>query len=263
MPEAAQLVYDVDLERLGPELAARFLPLTRDGATERWLSELGARPHGWLTTKLSAWLSGAMSLYDVHGWLGAYALHLLSEESYRALLGEHARGRLLDVGAGAGYVTEHARPLFSELVCTETAPRLARRLRARGFQVEALDLSARPLQTDFDVVSCLNVLDRTPRPLSLLAALAAHLKPGGRLLISLPLPISAHVHVAGGTIAAQERLPAQARAFEEAARELSERLFAPRGLRVERFTRLPYLSRGDLHAPYYVLDAGVWVLARD
>ena len=36
-------------------------------------------------------------------------------------------------------------------------------------------------------------------------------------------------------------------------------LLLPAGLEIERLARCPYLSRGDAHAPLYVLDAAVWV----
>ena len=47
--------------------------------------------------------------------------------------------------------------------------------------------------------------------------------------------------------------------WETAARELTERLLEPSGLTVTRLSRLPYLSRGDLHRPLYVLDSALWV----
>jgi hypothetical protein len=39
--------------------------------------------------------------------------------------------------------------------------------------------------------------------------------------------------------------------------------FEAEGFAIERLARLPYLSRGDSRAPYYVLDDGLWVLRRD
>lgn len=255
---ASELRYECDSERLGPALAACFRPLERDAATEAWLTN-HAQPHGWWRTKLTEWASSFVSSYDAHGLLGAYPMHLLSEQAWRELLGGVHHERLLDVGAGAGYVTEHARAHFDEIVCTETAHQLARRLVARGFFVHEVDLTQRTLARAFDVVSAFNVLDRTPEPLRLLRSLVAHTRPGGSVLISIPLPVSAHVHVRGGTSAPTERLPSLAPDFETAARELSERLLQPAGLTVTRLARLPYLSRGDVYRPLYVLDSALWV----
>ncbi|MDB4984972.1 MAG: hypothetical protein JWN04_150 [Myxococcaceae bacterium] len=256
------LIYDCDRSRLGPALAARFVPITRDAELEDWLAHWTVRPNGWFKTHLGEVLSSFVSSYDAHGLLGSYPMHLLSSANWRDLLSDQHFASLLDVGAGAGYVTDGARSSFDEIVCTETSPTLRRRLLARGFLVPELDLTVQSLERRFDVVSCLNVLDRTARPLTLLRQLIAHLEPGGRLLLSMPLPARAHVHVKGGTIAQSERLPTLAADWETAARELSERMIEPAGLQIERLARAPYLSRGDLHAALYVLDAALWVCTR-
>jgi SAM-dependent methyltransferase len=255
-----ELVYDAALPALG-RYATRFRPLRADAATQAWLRELGARPHGWLTTFWVEQLTRFVSVYDAHGMTGSYAMHLLSSEQWRELIG-NLTGRLLDVGAGAGYVTAQAAPLFQEVVCTETSSALAKRLAKRGFRVHPQDLSRVPLagEPPFDVIACLNVLDRTPRPRSLLTHLRGLLAPGGRLVVAMPLPVRAHVHVAGATISADEPLPATEQSFEGALVELSELLFEAHGFAIERIARVPYLSRGDARSPLYVLDDAVWVL---
>lgn len=253
------LLYDCDRERLGPALAAVFRPLQRDAAVEAWLAEWAARPHGWLSTKVTELLSSFSSSYDVHGRLGVYPMHLLSADAWGDLLESKHAASLLDVGAGAGYVTEGARRWFDQIVCTETSAPLVTRLLERGFEAQRLDLTVQWLARTFDVVSAFNVLDRTDRPLSLLRALHAHAGPTGTILLSMPLPPAPHVHVKGGTASPSERLPSVAASWEVAARELSERLIEPVGLEVVRLARAPYLSRGDSHAPLYVLDAAVWV----
>jgi SAM-dependent methyltransferase len=172
--------------------------------------------------------------------------------------------RLLDVGAGAGYVTEQARPLFHEVVCTETSRPLARRLEARGFRVHARDLLEAPLadEAPFDVIACLNVLDRTRRPLSLLRQLGAMLTSETRLLVSMPLPVRAHAYVSSACISPDEPLPSTESRFEAAVIELTRDLFEAHGFGVERIARAPYLSHGDAHAPVYALDDALWVLRR-
>lgn len=256
------LRYDCDLAALGPDLAARFRPLVRDEETERFVAHHGERPHGYLATKLMELGYAFASSYDVHGLFGAYPMHLLSRGAFFDLIDGRAVRTLLDVGAGAGYVTEHARTLAEEIVCTETSAQLVRRLRSRGFRAEPIDLTVQPLGRSFELVCCFNVLDRTARPLSLLRAARDHLAEGGRLLLSIPLPVTPHVHVRGGTVAPRERLPSASPHWELAARELSEQLFPPLDLAVQRLARAPYLSRGDRHAPLYALDTALWLLTR-
>lgn len=259
-----ELYYDCNRALLGHSLAERFRPLSRDAEVEAWLAQYRERPHGVLMGALGELLSRFVSSYDVHGWLGSYTMHLLSAQAYRELLGGQLRQALLDVGAGAGYVTEHARPLFREILCTETSAPLRRRLTKRGFTALQLDLTEQTLGRSFDVVSCLNVLDRTARPRTLLQQLVAHLAPDGLLLLAMPLPLRPHVHVAGGTVSPQERLPGAdvAQSWERAARSVAEGLLMPAGLKVERLARVPYLSRGDAGAAVYVLDDAVFVCRR-
>jgi SAM-dependent methyltransferase len=262
MTDALALTYDCDRQALGPVLGPRFVPLARDPELTAFLEGPGKRPHGYLATKLMAMVASFTSSYDMHGLFGAYQMHLLSSRAWGELLGERVHESLLDVGAGAGYVTEGARPYFRELVCTETAERLRRRLAQRQLPTLAIDLTSSSLGRTFSVVSCFNVLDRTARPLTLLRSLVEHVQPGGLLLLSMPLPAAPHVHVEGGTIAASERLPSIAADWESAARELSERMIMPLPLSIERLSRVPYLSRGDAYAPLYLLDAALWVCRR-
>jgi len=45
----------------------------------------------------------------------------------------------------------------------------------------------------FDVITCLNLLDRCDKPLSLLRELKASLSPGGRVVVALVLPFNPYV----------------------------------------------------------------------
>jgi hypothetical protein len=72
-----------------------------------------------------------LSDYDANALLDFYAMHLLSTAQWHALLGPHAHGRLLDVGAGSGDVTASLAPLFDAVTTTEASRGMARRLRVR------------------------------------------------------------------------------------------------------------------------------------
>jgi len=258
MEQPLSFPYECDRARLGAELASRFAPLSPDAERDAWLARYATAPHGFWATRLSQAILPFSTAYQVHGWLGMYPMHLLSAEAWRELLGAGPFDHLLDVGAGAGYVTEGARALFRRITCTETSSAMLRRLKGRGFDTHAGDLTLLP-ERAFDVVSCFNVIDRTARPLTLLRAVASRAKQDGRVLISVPLPLSPHVHVAGGTIAPDERLPLDAHDWESAARVVTEQVIGPAGLTVQRLARVPYLSRGDANRTLYVLDAGVWL----
>jgi SAM-dependent methyltransferase len=261
-----ELQYGCDRAALPAELAARFVELECDAQAQRFIEQALAAPHGWLATAVFRGLRRALSDYDAYGLLGMYSMHLLSTPQLETLLGGAApasqRPRsVLDVGAGNGQVTAQAAPLFDAVSATEASAVMRRRLRARGFAVLERDLAQQPLPDGetFDAVLCLNVLDRCARPRTLLRHLRAGLAPDGRLLLSVPLPLSPHVQVGGRTTDPDEPLPARVVGWEAGVASLASKLLVPAGLRVERLSRAPYLCRGDARQQLYALDAALFV----
>ncbi len=261
------LRYGLDPERLGPALAARAQWLDADPSTRAWIDHALEHPHsGWRLAARSA-LSGVMSDYDANGLLGTHDMRVLGAAQWRTLLGERMAGNLLDVGAGDGHVTTELLAAMNpagNVVTTELSPKMAARLRERGYRCHELDLATQALPEPglFDVIAMLNVLDRSAKPLTLLERLRDLLAPGGRLLLAVPLPLSPHVHVGTLTLEPDERLPMDDRSFEHAARTLTELCFEPLGLEVCSLSRAPYLCRGSAKRPVVVLDDSVFVLAR-
>lgn len=249
-----ELHYSCDLARLPPELRRQLVELDLDGETLAFIEDARRQRHGRVTAALHGLLRGFLSDFDVNGLLGTYPLFLLSRAQWQRLLGSTKVARLLDVGAGSGDVTERLAPLAARVETTETSSMMARRLRQRGFECRRADAAELELGAEFDLVTCLNVIDRSPRPRSLLAALARGLAPGGRLVVATPLPYAPFVYAGGTTRPPLERLPVSSPDFEGGATELALRVLAPLGLEVVALTRAPYLSGGDPAEPLYVLD---------
>jgi SAM-dependent methyltransferase len=262
------LAYRIDRSRLSRELAEVVRELPPDDEALAFIEAWRARPHGTLASLALSTLARFVSEYDAHATLGMYPMHLLSTAQWRALVGTGER--LLDVGAGAGFVTARAEPLFRTIVTTETSQPMARRLRARGYRCYARDIAETPLDEEapFDVVSLLDVLDRCAAPRTLLAAATRALAPSGRLMVAVPLPLRPHVHVAGGTVDPEElllpsSLDGEKLSWERAASALAEHVLAPLGLVATTISRVPYLSRGDARASVYALDDVVIVARRE
>lgn len=222
---------------LAPELRARFVTLEEDPLI------VSSRGHGPLREGARRALRRFVTDFDADGILGTHRMALLGPRSWEALLGEHRGGRLLDVGAGSGDVTIHARGLFREIVTTELSAPMARKLRRRGFVCHRVDLAKEPLRETFDAVSLLNVLDRCDRPRSLLRAAIASLAPGGSVLVSVPLPVRAHVDRGSYTTDPDEPLGGDGETWAEALSDLIARTIEP-ALRVKRLARAPYVSVG-------------------
>nr|XP_012230521.1 PREDICTED: uncharacterized protein LOC105676884 isoform X3 [Linepithema humile] len=123
--------------------------------------------------------------------------------------------------------------------------------------VERWHLEAGP----FNVILCLNLLDRCDRPNTLLRLLRNSLAPGGRLVVALVLPFSPYVEVGErGNHKPSEYLPVRGSGLEAQIAGLIDRVFTPLGLRCLVWSKLPYLCEGDLGQSYYFLDDVIFVL---
>eukprot|EP00899_Mesostigma_viride_P004850 jgi/Mesvir1/14366/Mv09768-RA.1 len=115
----------------------------------------------------------------------------------------------------------------------------------------------------FDVVACLNVLDRCDAPLTLLRQCRERLHPAhGRLLLAVVLPFKPFVEIGTERRAPTEVLPVPCcGTWESAVEALVEKVLLPCGFAVQRIARAPYLSRGHVGAPVLSLDDAVFVLS--
>ncbi len=244
-------------------LPARLARLVRELPEDPWLDafERTAAGHGALREALRGALRRVVSDFDADGWLGTHPMALYGETAWRDLIGQ--RRRLLDIGAGSGGVTIHARPCVGEIVTTEVSGPMARRLRRSGFTCHRVDLAEEvpPGLGRFDAVALSNVLDRCRRPRTLLRTALSLLESDGVIVLSVPLPARPHVDVGVATVDPDEPLGGRGDDFERALTDLIERTLEPCGLTVQRIGRTPYLSRG-LDGALHRLDAAVVVGSR-
>jgi SAM-dependent methyltransferase len=262
----ARLTTSADLKKLG-SYGDRFIELPVDA---EWLNEVAAltrHRQGFLRTYAQRLARLYLSDFDANALTGMYRMQLLPEGAWRRLLGERARGRLLDVGAGSGDVTAALAPCFAEVETTEVSRGMVRRLTRRGFRCHAVDLSETPLDVPVphDAVSLLNVLDRCRKPLTLLRHCLTALAPGGTFIVALALPYNPFYFDGPLTPEPLERLdagPEASTSWEDGARRLIERDLLPLGLSLECFARAPYLSAGDSQRALYELDDVVLVLSK-
>lgn len=198
-----------------------------------------------------------MSDFDINGLLRTCRMHLLTTSQWQQLIGEHMDGSLLDVGAGSGDVTAALAPLFGQVVTTETSRVMVRRLRQRGFTCQPIDIGTQPPEGGpFDVVTCLNVIDRCAAPRSVIERARDALVEGGCLVLAVPLPYDPFFYDGGRTLDPLERLDLDASAWEGGAKKLATAL-ATLGLEVESLCRAPYLSSGNDRQALYTLDDAI------
>lgn len=191
-------------------------------------------------------------------------MHVFSSEQFEKLM--EASGfkgpweSLVDLGAGDGATTAHVAHLFERVYATDISPPMRWALAKRKFIVLDVDKWYEEAG-QFDVILCLNLLDRCDRPNSLLRQFRKSLKAGGRLVVALVLPFSPYVEVGDrGDHKPSEYLPVKGIGLEGQIAGLVDRVFAPLGLRCLAWSKLPYLCEGDLGQAYYFLDDVLFVL---
>lgn len=263
LPPGLSVDYTIHEEALADGVEGCELRL--DEETAAWLGALKTKRRGSFRTLLQRTLREYVSDFDANALLDMYPMFLLSRAQIGTLLHLQPDSRLtsaLDVGAGSGDVTRALVPWCDRLVTTERSWGMARRLRKLGFECLRIDLAeAREALpgAPFQLISCFNVLDRSPKPASLLRAMRALLAPGGRLLLSVPLPYEPMFYAGAKTLDPLEALDVAGSEWSSCALDLCARVLPAHGLRALRLSRAPYLSGGDSRRAAYVLDTAVVV----
>ncbi|RLN62990.1 hypothetical protein BBJ29_001642 [Phytophthora kernoviae] len=269
------LDYGVDTSMLDSALQSAFVQLDCDQETETFLDSCTG---GSLWESLGSTVLGLFySLTDANGILGRGQMFVLSRAQVQKLLHqEHSvpgGGSLLDIGAGDGNVTASLASLVDQVTTTEASAPMVANLNARGYNsVQTCDLQHEFVQSrkPYNIISMLNVLDRADKPLTMLREIREMLHPeNGLFLLAVVLPFSAFVEIDTQRIAPSEKLPmtgglcSQGASFEVAASLLLRNVLLPAGFKLRHFSRVPYLCRGDLQQPYYVLSDAIFVLEVD
>ena len=292
--------YDVDLRRVSPMLSETFVELSKDEETSSWLHDK-LHPSCWRGC-ISEVLRCCCSRTTANGVAGRGEMFVLSCKQAEKLLfldadevGHHVQkefngidtdhddaggkkmGRsnssrpccsLLDVGAGDGHVTKRLAPFFYQVDATEDSIAMRFRLWQKGIRVLEEDLSAPRLRDSYDVVSCLNVLDRADRPQQLLMSLRSVAKDNGLILLAVVLPFCPTVEVGPRHAPPSEMLSmagglcTERATFEASLTTLVHGVLEPAGFEVLRWSRVPYYCEGSPSHEYYALDEAVLVLKK-
>nr|XP_017834296.1 protein-L-histidine N-pros-methyltransferase isoform X5 [Callithrix jacchus] len=206
--------YVCNREKLCESLQAVFVQSYLDQGTQIFLNN-SIEKSGWLFIQLyHSFVSSVFSLFmsrtSINGLLGRGSMFVFSPDQFQRLLKinpDWKTHRLLDLGAGDGEVTKIMSPHFEEIYATELSETMIWQLQKKKYRVLGIN-EWQNTGFQYDVISCLNLLDRCDQPLTLLKDIRSVLEPTrGRVILALVLPF--HPYVENGWSAmARSRLTA-------------------------------------------------------
>lgn len=174
---------------------------------------------------------------------GLFSRFLMQQRFHQVL--PYLQGSILDIGCGRAYLLERLPP-EQEYVGVERNENfhqwLLKNRPGREFHQADLDKQELALGRKFDTIVMLAVIEHLTQPGKALCQIAAHLKPGGRLLITTPSPFGDRIH----------RFGARFKLFSQRAVEVHETIFTRDalqtllndcGLNLERYQ--PFLFGGN------------------
>jgi 2-polyprenyl-6-hydroxyphenyl methylase/3-demethylubiquinone-9 3-methyltransferase len=122
------------------------------------------------------------------------ALHALNPARLGYVAGRAALkgAQVLDVGCGAGLLSEAMAGEGAQVTALDLAPELVKVARLHGlesgvkvdYRLQSVESLAAEMPGRFDAITCMEMLEHVPDPGSIIRACATLLKPGGRLFLS-------------------------------------------------------------------------------
>ena len=100
--------------------------------------------------------------------------------------------RVLDVGCGAGLLSEALAGEGAQVVALDLAPELIKIAKLHrletgvsvDYRLQSVESLAAEMPGQFDAITCMEMLEHVPDPGSIIDACATLLKPGGKLFVS-------------------------------------------------------------------------------
>lgn len=262
--------YHVDVCHLPEDLQRTFVQLSLDDETQFFLDH-SIEKSSWVVTQIwhclaKTFLNVFLTQTSINGLLRRGSMFVFSRGQFLSLTDwderpeESGAKRLLDLGAGDGVVTSVIAKLFQEVYATEVSQPMRWILAEKGFKLLDVEKWATQDEIKFDVVSCLNLLDRCDRPYDILMDVKKVLKPNGILILAMVLPFKPYVEVGRSDHVPSQALPIQGLTFEEQVASVVEHVLQPAGYVVVSWSKVPYLCEGDLRQSYYWLDDAIFIL---
>ncbi|EGC36324.1 hypothetical protein DICPUDRAFT_32061 [Dictyostelium purpureum] len=231
----------------------------------------------FITNSLNWAMSWVYTKTDIMGYIGMGKMFILSTNQYKRILrliyNDNNNEKNLDdllylntmnnIGSGCGTTTLCMAPLFKFVTATEASKGMVYSLKKKGIDsVFCLDIEQceELKDTSYDIISCLNVLDRCEKPISLLNSIKNFLNPNGKIILAVVYPFRPYVEFGGIDNKPLEHIELKQETIEDYVHSFNTNVFKPNGFELDAFTVAPYISEGDALYQNYVLTDAVFVL---
>lgn len=253
--------YEVKTDNMDPIIAAKFKKMSYDNETDLFIQNCYQKSE-WLFTHLfnavaRAFLGLFLTSTSVNGLLKRGSMFVFSNNQFSLFYDEistiksNPNSVLLDLGSGDGCVTSTMAQHFHQTYCTEVSSVMKKILAKNGYKLLDAETWA-DNDLSFDLISCLNLLDRCEKPMTTMKLMRKKVKPNGRVLIALVLPLNQFVEASSNHVP-REILPLSGSNLEEQVESFVKEVVEPSDFELISWSKLPYLSEGDLELSYYWL----------
>ncbi|KAF6019411.1 METTL9 [Bugula neritina] len=257
--------YQIRMDEIDETERSKFVQLNQDEQTQNFLDTCYNKSDAFL---LQFWhalavpvLKMFMTQTNVNGYLDRGSMFVFSSAQFRSLMSiedDWVGDSLLDLGAGDGKVTDVMASHFQRIYVTEIATQMQKQLIRKKYNLLGL---TEWTHHKFEVISCLNLLDRCDKPLTLLQNIRQSVKENGRVIVASVYPYSPYVEEnSSSNYKPSESLDITASSIEEQINLMVKNVFTPSGFELLTFSRVPYLCEGDLTTSFYILYDIVFVL---
>ncbi|VDO05048.1 unnamed protein product [Rodentolepis nana] len=253
--------YDIRPNLLSNRTLSLFVQAHQDEETTGFLQTCFDKSD-WLFTQLYHSISRSiltwfMTATSCNGLLNRGSMFVYSSELFRKLINvdqDFKAERLLDLANNCELLAVFSFRVLEIDDWDKTLPVVPSKTKITQADVESP-------KAQYDVVACLNLLDRCAEPLTLLRRMRAVLKPeSGRLVIALVLPLSQYVETTPNNEPLEFLEVGESRAWEVQFDNFITNVLVPAGLELVRWTRVPYLCEGDFARSFYSLNDVVMVV---
>jgi hypothetical protein len=235
-------------------LTEKFLELSCDDESENFINNCyKSRYQLFKASYLRPWITYFYSLPEANAMLGTGKMFMFSKSHLNLLFDNQTFNNMLDIGAGDGNVTNQFRiiVLTGDITCIESSKKMIKVLQKNGYKIQ------NEIEGNFELVACLNVLDRCDRPITMLENIKKINKKYA--IISIVLPFRGFYYNGVKKSEQLEHLIDYYKHWEENVNILCKK-FNELGFKIIKVSRLPYLSEGDNKKEMYSLDTAVFIL---